>query len=71
METVFLAPLARHARFDLLTAKHPLASLSGLKFTAGRLLDAIDISHEVLRRYPGYPLIKTEILEVAQSRLRP
>eukprot|EP00033_Pygsuia_biforma_P004885 GCRY01005355.1.p1 GENE.GCRY01005355.1~~GCRY01005355.1.p1 ORF type:complete len:202 (-),score=58.88 GCRY01005355.1:53-658(-) len=38
---------------------------------AGRLVDAIDICHIVLRQFPDYPKIKKEILEKARKGIRP
>ncbi|XP_069503848.1 tetratricopeptide repeat protein 21A isoform X2 [Ambystoma mexicanum] len=36
-----------------------------------KYLDAIDVCHKVLKTYPNYPRIREEILEKAQSALRP
>ena len=38
---------------------------------ANRLVDAIDVSNMVLRRYPEYSTIRTDVLEKAQMQLRP
>ena len=38
---------------------------------ARRFVEAIDVANEVLKRYPTYPRIKTEVLQVAIESLRP
>ena len=37
---------------------------------AKRYVDAISVCHDVLRKYPKYPKIRTDILEKARASLR-
>ena len=37
---------------------------------AKRFTDAIDVSHEILARYPNYPKIRKEILDKSRDNLR-
>jgi hypothetical protein len=38
---------------------------------AKRHVEAIDVANEVIKRFPAYPRIRTEVLQVAMQSLRP
>ena len=38
---------------------------------AKRFVDAVDVCHKVLEKYPQYPKIKRDILDKARQSLRP
>jgi hypothetical protein len=38
---------------------------------AKRFVEAIDVANEVLKRFPTYPKIKQEVLQVAIESLKP
>lgn len=38
---------------------------------AKRFVDAVDVCHKVLEKYPQYPKIKRDILDKARLSLRP
>ena len=38
---------------------------------AKRFVEAIDVANEVMKRFPTYPRIKAEVLQVAMESLRP
>lgn len=37
---------------------------------AGRYVPAMDVAHRILKRYPDYPRLRTEVLEKARSLIR-
>ena len=37
---------------------------------AKRFVDAIDVCHDILEKYPNYPKVKKEILEKSRDNLR-
>ena len=37
---------------------------------AKRYTDAIDVSHEIMEKYPNYPKVKKEILEKSRDNLK-
>ena len=37
---------------------------------AKRFTDAIDVSHEIMKKYPNYPKIKKDILEKSRDNLK-
>ena len=37
---------------------------------AKRYTDAIDVSHEIIKKYPNYPKVKKEILEKSRDNLK-
>ena len=37
---------------------------------AKRFTDAIDVSHDILGKYPNYPKIRKEVLEKSRDNLR-
>jgi len=38
---------------------------------AKRFVEAIDVANEVIKRFPSYPRIKQDVLQVAIESLRP
>lgn len=37
---------------------------------ANRFVDAIDVSKDILKAYPDYPKVQTDIINVARSKIK-